>query len=258
MRHVRQVTRWNDPKREAVWILAGFYEALSFWSYEFYDTERHPTLGESPRHAWEQGLVESGQREHRLIAYDEAFLMNTRPTTRTGVATVQTRGVKINNIWYWSDTLRDPGALGTQVPVRTEPFDVGVAFVMVRGQWTRCISEYYAELQGHSERELFIAGEELRQRDRITSRDSTLSAARLAKMISSNESAAVRAQRERDQEARTIRGLATGVGEALAQQSEANSSDPTSDAADAGEGSETSPQSLFQFDGNQLDMYERL
>ncbi|MDZ8138449.1 MAG: hypothetical protein RM049_24595 [Nostoc sp. DedQUE04] len=44
-----------------------------------------------------------------MISYDENFQILTLPTTSEGKAKVQVgRGVKINSIYYWSNSFRDP------------------------------------------------------------------------------------------------------------------------------------------------------
>ncbi len=91
--------------------------------------------------------------------------MATRPSTRKGTATVQPgKGVKINRIYYWHDALRHPEVERTPVPVRYDPFDIGVAYAYVQHRWVRCISQYFAQLHGYSEKALLLASAELRQR----------------------------------------------------------------------------------------------
>jgi len=69
--------------------------------------------------------------------------MLTLPTTRRGTAKLQPgRGVKLHYLYYWSDAFVDPEAEGTQVPVRYDPFDAGVAYAFVKKRWVRCISEH--------------------------------------------------------------------------------------------------------------------
>ena len=88
----------------------------------------------------------------------------TLPTTPRGTAKVLAgRGVKIHYIYYWSDLFHDPEVEGRQVPVRYDPLNSGTAFAFVKDQWVQCHSEYYAVFQGHSEREMMLATQELRQ-----------------------------------------------------------------------------------------------
>jgi putative transposase len=161
----RLLTPAVDPQRHAVWTLGDLYDFLCEWAYQVYDQTVHPALGQSPREVFQMGLVLGGEREHRHIPYDDAFLMATCPSTRTGTATVQPgKGVKINTIYYWHDALRHPEVERTPVPVRYDPFDIGVAYAYVQHRWVRCISQYFAQLHGYSEKARLLASAEIRQR----------------------------------------------------------------------------------------------
>jgi putative transposase len=154
-----------DPKRQAVWTLGDLYDFLCEWAYDVYDQTVHPALGQSPREAFQRGVALGGEREHRHIHYDDAFVMATRPSTRKGTATVQPgQGIKVNHIYYWHDAFRNPEVERTPVPVRYEPFDIGVAYAYVQHRWVQCLSQYFAQLHGHSEKALLLASAELRQR----------------------------------------------------------------------------------------------
>lgn len=187
-RQVRLVTKSVDPKVEAVWTLGRLHARLSEWAYEIYDSQEHPALGQSPGEAFAAGLIHSGHRPHRLIAYDEQFQLLTLPTTRKGTAKIiPSRGVKINGLYYWSDQFRDPSVENTQVPVRYDPYDLGLAWAFVARRWVRCVSEYHAVFHGRSEKELMIASDELRARKRVHSRQFSVTASRLAAFLQSVE-----------------------------------------------------------------------
>ncbi|HAA28007.1 MAG TPA: integrase, partial [Cyanobacteria bacterium UBA8553] len=80
-----------------------------------------------PRDAFAAGMATGGSRLHRMIPYDENFQILTLPTTSEGKAKVQSgRGVKINSIYYWSNSFRDPQIENTSVQVRYDPFDIGI------------------------------------------------------------------------------------------------------------------------------------
>jgi putative transposase len=162
-KRVRQMTKDIDPKRQAVWTLGDLYAFLCEWAYEVYDQMEHPALGQSPRDAFLQGLSRTGEREHRWIPYDEEFLMESSPTTRKGKAKVEPgRGIKIHGIYYSAPALRQPDVEGTSVNVRYDPFDIGTAYAYVRRRWVRCVSQYHAQLSGHSEKELLVNWVKLR------------------------------------------------------------------------------------------------
>src|SRR5450755_4394609 len=103
----RQMTREVDPKRLAIWTLERFAARLTEYVYEVYDVMEHPALFMSPREAYAQGMELAGARSHRVIAYSEAFLMQTRPTTRTGKAKIyRGRGITVNGLQYWHERMQ--------------------------------------------------------------------------------------------------------------------------------------------------------
>jgi len=186
--NVRQVTKTVDPTGQACWTLAALAARLDEWAYEVYDTLEHPALGQSPREAFAAGLVQGGERLHRLIRDDEDFRMFTLPTTTRGTARLQRRlGVKIHHIYYWAEAFLDPELERTSLPVRFDPFDAGIAYAFVKGRWVRCISEHYARFAGRSEREVHLATTELRRRSQRHAQQLTLTARKLADFLVSIE-----------------------------------------------------------------------
>jgi transposase InsO family protein len=166
LRNIRRVSMDVNPKRFAVWTLDRFCARLEQFLFEYYDNKQHPSLGQSPREAYMQGMAQGGWRRHQHIAYNEDFLIVTLPSTSKGTAKVQpNRGVKINYHWYWAEELRDPEVENTQVAVRYDPFDVSFAYAYVRGAWVRCISKYAAILAGRTERQIMILTSELRKQN---------------------------------------------------------------------------------------------
>jgi hypothetical protein len=98
--------------------------------------------------------------------------------------------------------------------VRYDPFDIGTAYAFVQGQWVQCISQYYAEFQGRSEKELKLASSELRKRQQNYNKQSKISAKKLAEFLASVEAQEVLLeQRSHDAEAlevfRVIEGSKT-------------------------------------------------
>lgn len=188
MGKVRQVTKSVNPKNQAIWTLGVLYQYLSKWAYDVYDTEHHPAFGQSPQECFAAGLMLSGSRTNRMIPYDENFKILTLPTTSRGKAKIQmSRGVKINSIYYWSNLFKNPEIENKSVPVRYDPFNVGIAYAYIQGHWVECISQYYSEFQGHSEKELKIATSELRKRTYKYHKQSKTSAKKLADFLSSVE-----------------------------------------------------------------------
>ncbi|MHB8413216.1 MAG: Mu transposase C-terminal domain-containing protein [Candidatus Acidiferrales bacterium] len=205
--NVRQITKSVDPKRLAIWPLAELHQRLCEYLYDVHDTLQHPALGQSPRQAFQEGLTRGGPRLHRMISYNEEFLMLTLPTTPKGTAKVTpSRGVKINHIYYWCEAFRNLETQGERVSVRYDPFDAGIAFAFVRKQWVQCHSEYYAVLKDRSEREIMLATKELHQQHHNHSAEFTVTARRLAEFLQSVEAEeSLLTQRLCDCESRAIR-----------------------------------------------------
>jgi putative transposase len=138
-KHPRQMTREVDPKRLAVWTLERFSSRLCQYAYEVYDQMDHPALGQSPREEFAQGMQLAGMRTHRLIPYSEEFLILTCPTTRTQYAKLDAaRGVVVNGLRYYHPLMRSARDAGQRVEVRYEPFNMGLAYAFVDGQWLTC------------------------------------------------------------------------------------------------------------------------
>jgi putative transposase len=209
----RQMTREVDPSRLAVWTLERFSARLSEYAYEVYDQMEHPALGQSPREAFAQGMQLAGARLHRLIPYSEDFLMLTRPTTRTGQAKIfSSRGITVNSLHYWHEQMRSPQVWGKTVPVRYEPYDMGVAYAFIEGQWLECIADEYGYVHGRSEREWSLILDEWREQQRQHGKkrvtiNGPLLAQFLEDMIAEEE---VLIQQQRDLEAQSIREAILG------------------------------------------------
>jgi len=144
-------------------------------------------------------------RAFKLIPYDETFRLTTLPTTQKGTAKVQHDGVKINYIRYWCDAFRSPAVQGSQVPVRYDPFNMGIAYAFVQGQWIQCISEYRAVFAGRSEREIDLATKALHKRYQDSMQRYTMSSSLLAGFLTSLEAEDILLQqRLHDMEAKEI------------------------------------------------------
>jgi putative transposase len=212
-RNVRQVTKSVNPKDHASWPLPELYDYLAEYFYEIYDTIEHPALGLAPRDAYQRGVAATGARPHRQIADDLEFQMWTLPTTAKGTAKVAPgRGVKINHVYYWAESLRDPTIEHSQVAVRYDPFDAGVAYVFAGGHWARCHSEYYLAFRGRSEKEIALASAELRRQHQCHSQGLEITAKKLAGFLASVESEeALLLQRQRDRESRDVGNRAPAI-----------------------------------------------
>jgi putative transposase len=213
----RTLTREVDPRSLACWTLGDLYTFLCEWAYEVYDQMDHPALDQSPRAMFVQGLATGGERRNRGIAYDDVFLKETMPTSRSEKGKIQKgKGIKLFGHYYQNEVFAARELAGQSVPIRYDPFDIGVLYAFVLGQWIPCQSQFYAQLAGRSERELAIITAELRKAAQGDKESRGLSAARLAAFLEKAEGhQALLRQRMKDQESRPILdALAGGLGAA--------------------------------------------
>ena len=193
----------------------------SEWAYEVYYQMDHPALGQTPRAMFLQGLTQSGERNNRGIPYDDLFLKETMPTSRSEKGKIQKgKGIKLFGHYYQNDLFASRELIGQSVPIRYDPFDIGVLYAFVRNQWLPCQSQFYAQLSGRSERELAIITAELRKSAQGDPESRGLSAARLAAFLEKAEGhQALLLQRMKDQESHPILDVLVGGPRATSQAS---------------------------------------
>ncbi len=190
MKNVRQVTKSVNPKNYAVWTLPAFYNLLEEYLYEFYDTQEHPALFQSPREEFEYGNVIAGKRDFRYIPYNQDFILLTLPMSKqnNGTALVDRQdGVMVHYIYYQCDEFRRPDVAGTRVEVRYDPWNVGIVYCFIKGKWVKCYSEYYPILRGKSKNEIDIATQELNKQIKMHAKNAKVSAKKLAEFITKAE-----------------------------------------------------------------------
>lgn len=204
-KNVRQMDKDHNPKKLATWDFRSLYYSLEEYLYEFYDTNIHSTLGQSPRDYFNAGLIYSADREgYKKIAYDENFLIQTLPSTKKGTAKVDSsRGVKICYLNYWSELFRKPSIAGTQIPVRYDPYDISKAYAYVGNQWVICREGYHNIFVGRSEKEVKFAIEELRKEKQNSNKNYiNITAKEIAEMLQrANMIQKIHSQRIKDEEA---------------------------------------------------------
>lgn len=263
MTEIRKVMKSTCPKTQAGWQLGLFAEWLCVWGYEIYNKRPHWTLQQRPIDAFARSLELTGKRR-RLITDSETFRILTMPATRKQTAkNVVDKGVKINSIYYWNNALRERSLEGKQLHVRYDPFDVSVAYVQIRGRWVKCTAEHFATFQYCTERQIKIASEELRRRNKRFLRSRPLSAKDLADFIRRAEEvqkgqAAQRLQNQRskDREVRPIFTVIDGGAPAHPVRQCTASSNALSEGG-AGEQSQgESPFALVKI--NNLDLLQEL
>ena len=166
----RQTTKAVDPKRNALWNLPDLYRKLCKLLYEVYGNTVHQTLDQTPNEAFANGLAIGGAREHRRVEYDENFKILTLAEPTGEKRKVDTcRGIKMFNIRYWSDHFRNPDLELKEfcnVEVRYDPFNIGIAYALVKKQWVKCTSSFFQVLNGRTEKEIQLASEEIRKQSR--------------------------------------------------------------------------------------------
>src|SRR5229473_5380305 len=164
------------------------YTYLCEWAYEVYDQMDHPALGESPRAMFVHGLAKGGERRNRGIAYDDVFLKATLPTSRSEKGMIRKgKGIKLFGHYYQNEVFASRELVRQSVPIRYDPFDIGILYAFVQNQWIPCKSQFYAILSGRSERELAIITAELRKAAQVDNASAGLSAARLAAFLAKAE-----------------------------------------------------------------------
>lgn len=187
MKNVRQATKSVNPENHAIWTLSKLAERLEEFLFEVYDTTEHPALGESPRDCFTSGIALFGSRPARFISYDRSFELGSLPSTPRGVAKViPSRGVKINNVFYRCEAFRSPLVANTEVYVLYDPFNVGIAYAFVTGEWVRCTSEYFEQLNGLTEYELKWVSEELSKRRKNHNANFNVTAQKIAEFVEEN------------------------------------------------------------------------
>ena len=95
------------------------------------------------------------------------------------------KGVQVHYEFYRSKKLDE--VLGTEVEVRTDPFDISRVFAFVKGEWTLCEAAHFLALRHHSERELQLISDELRKRRSISAQQYPITIGRIAEFLASVE-----------------------------------------------------------------------
>jgi len=62
--------------------------------------------------------------------------------------------------------MRSTQVAGQTVAVRYEPYDMGVVYAYIGGQWLECIADAYGQVHGRSEREWNLILDEWREQQR--------------------------------------------------------------------------------------------
>lgn len=170
-RNARYTTPSHNPRNLAAWTLGALYERLCDWAYNRYEVIEHSTLKQSPRSLFCNTTRITGERKHRMRAYDEDFKVLTLPSTKKETAkNIKNKGLKINTTYYWTAILDSPELLEKQLPVKYDPYDHTVAWVYVHDKWAKCLSQDHYMAEGLTESELRISSAEKNRRNTMYSR----------------------------------------------------------------------------------------
>jgi putative transposase len=184
MKNVRQVTKSVNPKNHAVWTIESLYESLEKWIIEVYDNLENPSLNQTPKEAFEESIVISGSRDITYIPYDETFILLTLPAVTGKTRKVHPgKGIKLTYAYYWSEKFRQPNIENSNVEVRYDPFNIGIAYAYINNKWEKCISEQYTIFNGKTEKQLKLITEELRKKKKLRSTNSSITAKMIARFI---------------------------------------------------------------------------
>jgi transposase InsO family protein len=205
-KNVRTITKSVNPKNLATWDLQSLYELLNGFFFTIYASNNHPSLNDTPEKIYEHGVKFGGSRKHRIIPFNQSFIIRTMPTTRKGTAKVNPlSGIQLNYIRYWHNSFRDPSISGFSVPVRYDPDDCGIIYAFIRNHWIKCFSDMYATFKGRSRKEIAIATVELRKANALSNKKRAITARRIAAFLAqAEELESLRIQRMRDEEKKLI------------------------------------------------------
>lgn len=212
MKNVREVSKEVNPKKLSIWNLEKFVEVIKKWAHEIYDQVEHSSLGVSPKEMFEHSIAIGGARETTRIVYDKVFEMLTLPTTKKGEAKIiPGYGVKINRIYYWNNLFRNGLLENEKVPVRYDPFNMGIAYAFVNKRWIQLESEKYQIFKNRSEKEVNLAFEEIKRRLSLGQKKQEITTKNLAEFLRSIEAEEILLkQRLRDKAMRNLYVISGG------------------------------------------------
>ncbi|MGG0720136.1 DDE-type integrase/transposase/recombinase [Robertmurraya massiliosenegalensis] len=188
MKNVRQVTKSVNPKNHAVWTIESLYERLDSWINEVYDNLENPSLNQTPKEAHKESIELSGSRTNTYIPYDDNFILMTLPSVTGKTRKVHPgKGIKLTYSYYWCPNFRDPKVENSEVEVRYDPFNIGIAYVLINNNWEKCLSDQYAVFNGKTEKQLKLISEELREKKKYNSKSRAITAKMIAKFILESE-----------------------------------------------------------------------
>jgi putative transposase len=176
LKHFRSVTKSFQPKKHARWTMPAIHGALDFFYSRLYGKESHPAHGEPPVDFFDRRLEETGQRASRLVRYDRAFMIETCPSVDDrGTRVVDNqRGVKVDWVWYWSDSFRHVDLDRKSIEVRIDPWDPRHVYALVEDRWQLCRSKLIGAMRRMTALELQYACRTMEQSSGVKQKAYTL------------------------------------------------------------------------------------
>ncbi len=162
MKNPRSLTKAVLPENFAAWTLTQLHGALEMF-FMLYGTTEHPAHGNTPEEYFRRRLDETGERQHRLVRFDDLFRIETCPPPYDRPTRVvdHQRGIKIRSLYFWNEIFRRPDLKNKELQVRMDPWDPGTAYALAKGQWVICVSKIQPMLSKYTELERRYLFEEI-------------------------------------------------------------------------------------------------
>lgn len=151
LKNPRSLTKSVLPDNFACWTLTLLHGALDYYFFKFYGINPHPAHGDTPSEHFERRMLETGGRWNRLVRYDQTFCIETCPSPKDrATRVVGQRGIKISYIWFQNQIFARPDIRKKEFEVRLDPWDPGVAYILISNEWHLCVSKYRPILSRHT------------------------------------------------------------------------------------------------------------
>ena len=162
LKNPRSLTKAVLPANFACWTLPLLHGALDYYFFQVYGRNEHPAHGEPPSEHLPRRMAETGERWNRLVRFDQTFCIETCPSPADRpTRVVGQRGIKISYLYYWNPILVRPDLRNQEFEVRMDPWDPGIAYLLIANEWHLCLSKVHATLSRYSEVERRCAMAEL-------------------------------------------------------------------------------------------------
>lgn len=143
---VRSLSKGFDASDHSGLYLLDMYVGLEEY-FMLYNARKHPTTLLPPDTAYELSLIQQGFRPHRVRSLEE-LLPVLAPQARASTRVLDpARGLCVNHRYYSNPLLTDRSLGGTQLIVRTVPFDPGLILTFLKGKWIYCRSPLVPEVE---------------------------------------------------------------------------------------------------------------